>query len=508
MNRHGIPERQPTPLSLKSAANKDPGLFGRMFPGLPALKASDDALLALAKAMKDSGPADNPKVPAGITYLGQFIDHDISLDLTSLAEKINDPDAKENFRSPAVDLDSVYGLGPDGSPHLFERDPVTLKTGAKLLLGTAAKSPKLTGPGDIPDMPDHDLPRNPRTGTAIIPDARNDENLLVAQTHVAIMRFHNKVVDKLKADGVPPGDLFAQARNLVVWHYQWIVLHEFLEALTGEPGIADRILHQGRKFYRFKKWPFIPVEFSVAAYRLGHSMVREVYSHNFIFRPGHPPNTIPPATLKLLFDFTAKSGQIVGSLLPAGVPLPQPVLPSNWVIDWRRFFDFGTPPAPGFQFNFAQPLDPFITAALHTLPGETSNSPGAILPFRNLRRGVMMGLPSGQAIAKAMGLKPLTQAEIGSGPDGAAAVANKLHKATPLWYYILKEAEQRGNREHLGPVGKTIVAEVFVGLVQGSRNSYLSAAQAFKPSLGPVPGTFTMVDLLTFADTVNPIGNG
>jgi hypothetical protein len=307
---------------------------------------------------------------------------------------------------------------------------------------------------------------------------------------------------------VPPGDLFAQARNLVVWHYQWIVLHEFLEALTGEPGIADRILHQGRKFYRFKKWPFIPVEFSVAAYRLGHSMVREVYSHNFIFRPGHPPNTIPPATLKLLFDFTAKSGQIVGSLLPAGVPLPQPVLPSNWVIDWRRFFDFGTPPAPGFQFNFAQPLDPFITAALHTLPGETSNSPGAILPFRNLRRGVMMGLPSGQAIAKAMGLKPLTQAEIGSGPDGAAAVANKLHKATPLWYYILKEAEQRGNREHLGPVGKTIVAEVFVGLVQGSRNSYLSAAQAFKPSLGPVPGTFTMVDLLTFADTVNPIGNG
>jgi hypothetical protein len=488
MSMHGIPSRTITPLSLKSTANQDPGLFGRMFPGLPAHTASDAALEELADAMRDQGPADNPNVPAGFTYLGQFIDHDITLDLTSLGEKISDPDAKVNFRSPALDLDSVYGLGPSGTPHLYQRDPVSLHVGPKLIVGTAAQSPKIVAPGLVPDQLAHDLPRSPLTGMAIIGDPRNDENLLVAQTHVAMMRFHNKVVDKLAAEGVPPNEQFARARNLVTWHYQWIVLHEFLEKLTGEAGITARILHEGRKFYRFKKFPFMPVEFAVAAYRLGHSMVREVYSHNFIFRPGGAA----PATLDLLFR----------------TPLPQPVLPSNWVIDWRRFFDFKTPAGtPNFEFNFAQPLDPFVTAALHTLPGEPT-SPAMKLPFRNLKRGVMMGLPSGQAIARHTGIPALTAAQLSQGPDGAVAKKHGFDKATPLWYYILKEAQQTGNSQHLGKLGATIVAEVFVGLVQGSKASYLSASPAFKPSLGPVAGKFTMVDLLTFADTINPIGNG
>ena len=503
MTMHGIPARVPISDSLKSPANKDPGLFGRMF-ALPKFAPSDDALLELAKAMKDSTFA-NSKTSAGFTYLGQFIDHDITFDLTSLSEMIADPEAKENFRTPALDLDAVYGLGQGGSPHLYERDPVGLHIGPKLLIGTAGESDNLVGTGKIPALPNHDLPRNPRTGMAAIVDPRNDENLIVAQLHLAMMNFHNKVVDKLAADNVPHHEQFDRARRLTVWHYQWIVLHEFLETITGEKGIAARIMHQGRKFYRFRKWPFMPIEFAVAAYRFGHTMIRQRYSHNFVFRPGGAT----PATLKLLFEFTAKSGKIVGDLQPPAQPLPQPTVPSNWVIDWRRFFDFKTPTTtPNFEFNFAQPIDPFLVAELHTLPGEDPAKPEAILPFRNLKRGVNMGLPSGQAVATKMGIPVLAPAKIATGPDGAVAKKHGFDKKTPLWYYILKEAEQLGGGEHLGPVGGTIVAEVLIGLVQGDPTSYLSAKPKFAPSLGAKAGEFNMTDLLTFAGVVNPLGDG
>jgi Animal haem peroxidase len=256
---HGTFARQPTPDSLRSAANHDPGLFGRMFDA-PPLTAGDDALFALAAAMRDSGNAGEPNdkagdstIPAGFTYLGQFIDHDVTLDTTSLSEKIEDPDGVENFRTPALDLDSVYGLGPGGSPHLYERDPGSLKIGPKLLLGTAAASPRGIGPdgnptGFVPGLVDHDLPRNPRTGIAVIGDPRNDDNLVVAQTHVAFMRFHNRVVDLLRGRGVKEAELFASARRMATWHYQWLVLHEFLDTITGQPGIADRIVYQGREY--------------------------------------------------------------------------------------------------------------------------------------------------------------------------------------------------------------------------------------------------------------------
>jgi hypothetical protein len=177
------------------------------------------------------------------------------------------------------------------------------------------------------------------------------------------------------------------------------------------------------------------------------------------------------------------------------------VLPSNWVIDWRRFFDFKTVGAnPNFRLNLAHRIDPFLVPALHQLPG------GGNLAALNLRRGVQKQLPSGQDVAKAMGLTALTPAEISTGPDGAVAKAHGFDRKTPLWYYILKEAEVKAGGQHLGPVGKTIVAEVFVGLVQGSKGSYLQSGP-FKPRFGATPGEFTMVDLLNFAGVVNPIGD-
>jgi hypothetical protein len=491
--------RHPSRAFLDSlSGHDDPGMFGRMFPRLPPLAVDDNALRDLATGMLDANPGDpagdNPKVPAGFTYLGQFVDHDITLDLTSLGDKDADPMATENFRTPALDLDAVYGLGPDGSRHLYARNPPEFDgkgSGPRLLLGQTVPG----GPGNITEVFPNDLPRSPE-GFALTGDHRNDENLVVAQTHVAFLKFHNKVCDMLAAGGTPAEEIFGEARRIVTWHYQWMVLHDFVERIT-EKGIVAKILHQGRQFYRFKKFPYMPVEFSAAAYRFGHSMVRGRYDHNHVFGT---PNQL--ATLKQLFQFTGLSGIIIGELaadFPNEFVLPK--FPSNWIIDWRRYHEVGTPTAE-VPRNASRKIDPFLVKDLHDLPGG-----GGSLPFRNLRRGVMLGLPSGQDVAAAMHVKePLTPDEIASGPDGAAARKHGLHKRTPLWYYILKEAQVRGDGERLGPVGATIVAEVFVGLVHGDHESFLWRAKDWKPTLpAATPGTFTMADMLRFVGDISPI---
>jgi hypothetical protein len=500
---HGTAGRRPTRESLdRHFADEDPGLFGRMFPDLKPLTVDDGPLQELADAMKDTDPGsaagDNAAVPSGFTYLGQFVDHDITLDLTAIGEKEADPTAVENFRTPALDLDSVYGLGPDGSRHLYARNPGDAdgKTpGPTLLVGKTIN----VAAGGVTGDHRNDLARSPE-GFALVGDHRNDENLLVAQTHVALLKFHNKVCDQLATDGRPAGSIFTEARRIVTWHYQWMVLHDFVERIT-EKGIVAKILQHGRRFYRFKKTPFMPVEFSAAAYRLGHSMVREVYSHNRIFTPGG----LAPATLQLLFRFTGLSGGIVGDLAPnpPTAPTPIAVLPSNWIVDWRRFHEVALPNPAGVAFNLSRRIDPFVAPTLHTLPGG-----GGSLPFRNLKRGVMLGLPSGQSVAKAMRIQhALTPEEIATGADGAVAKAHGLHLHTPLWYYILKEAEQRGAGERLGPVGATIVSEVFVGLVHGDPLSYLwQKGKRWTPDLpSKTPGDFTMADLLRFVGDISPI---
>ncbi len=483
--------------ALVPGGAKGHGFFDRMFPDLPPFAADDADLEALAAAMKDPDPGDasldNPHVPAGFTYLGQFIDHDISLDLSPLSAKIEDPTMLQNFRTPGLDLDCLYGAGLGPHRFLYRQDE------PKFLIGTASVSPDAEGV-DIPALP-NDLERS-RHGVAIIGDHRNDENLIVAQTHLAFLKFHNKVVDHLAAQGTPASTLFDDASKLVRWHYQWMVLHDFVERIT-ETGIVARILSEGRKFYRFKSVPFMPIEFAGAAYRFGHSMVREEYSHNRVFRPAPP--RLAPGSLALLFQFSGLSGQINGEL-PGGVP----VLPSNWVIDWRRWYQFNTPPGtPGFEFNRSRTLDPMLTPALHALPGFP---PGreANLAFRNLRRGVILGLPSGQDVAAEMqqeipSLVPLTPAEIATGPDGAVAQQHGFDTATPLWYYLLKEAQVRSNGQRLGPIGARIVAEVFVGLVAGDRDSFLSLP-GWAPTLpAKTAGTFLMTDLLQFVGDISPI---
>lgn len=502
VSSHGYSPREYQP--IPAGTTFEPGRFGRMFPELPALDVSDAALEALGMAMKETAPddpaRDNPEVSAGFTYLGQFVDHDITFDPTTIPEMRVDPQAVFNFRTPKLELDSVYLAGPGVSRYLYAPTPGT-GVRASLRIGqTQATSTQLPPQFQITNPLPNDLPRLAKV--AVIGDPRNDENLAVAQTHLAFLKFHNRIVERL-AGSASEAELFEEARRLATWHYQRIVLTDFLPKLI-RPAVLEDVLANGRQFYDFGSGePFIPVEFSVAAYRLGHSMVRQAYEWNRVFtRPEDGGLVI--ASLDLLFRFS----ELSSSAADADIPVP-----SNWPIDWRRFFDFGHGPG----VNPARRFDPLLIPALHDLrprpvPPENPAADDS-LAVRNLKRGKRMGLPSGQAVACRMKLAPLSPEEIASAdtPDGPVASQHGLHQQTPLWYYILKEAQVQEQGLRLGAVGSRILAEVFVGLLQGDANSFLAQSPTWQASMFKDPArapsdTYTMVDLLEFVDDLNPVG--
>jgi hypothetical protein len=495
--------------SESSSAFKGPGQFGRMFE-LPAFRPPDDALIALGTSMEDinvggggqEDPAgDNPHVPAGFTYLGQFVDHDITFDRTVGFPVIDDPAEIEQARTPKLELDSVYGMGPVRQPDLYE--PGLPPGQARFRIGKTSAEPSANNNmgGMVPVSLPHDLPRAPIQ--AVIADPRNDENLVVAQTHLAFLQFHNKVMDMPPGHGhhhgmpATPGTPFEQARRIVRWHYQWIVLNDWVRRIV-IPEVLDEVLRCGRMFYRFEdtpgRRPYMPLEFSVAAYRLGHSMIRQVYDYNRVF--SHDPNAITPATLQLLFLFT-------GNQRPGQGRAP---IPSNWIIDWRRFFP--VEPNAKVALNQARRLDTRLANPLRNLP-EFANIAGDVpsLAQRNLLRGSRVGLPTGQEVARAMKLRPLSPESLASGAAGGVVRQHGFHENTPLWYYILKEAEVQQEGVRLGEVGSRIVSEVFVGMLQGDKTSFLHAHH-WQPTLPAAkPGTFTMADLLRFVGNINPIGD-
>ncbi|MDQ3777469.1 MAG: heme peroxidase, partial [Actinomycetota bacterium] len=342
----------------------------------------------------------------------------------------------------------------------------------------------------------------PRVGTgnaanrrkALIPDHRNDENLAVGQTHLAFIRFHNRVVDSLPAS-MAPAQRFAEARKIVTKHYQWMIRTDYLPKIC-EPRVVNDVFRNGRKAFEVgaspMSTPTMPIEFSVAAFRLGHSMIRADYSWNVNF---------PEATLGELFDFSSTSGNLGGG----------PRIPSVWIADWRRLYSFGVagrddlkvPPA---QFNRAMRIDTKLVNPLRQLRIDTT-PPRRNLAFRNLTRANMVKLATGQQMAsflrgKGVNARTLTRAEIRDGNDGAAldglttTQRAALLTNTPLWFYILREAEL--NKGKLMRVGARIVAETFHRAIEGSTHSIVRDS-AFRPSLGPNNNTFRMVDLLLFA---------
>lgn len=467
MTRHGqLYQRDMVPPRSKYY---DKGKFGRLFPTLPPFMADTDkareALMALGKpeGIMDPGAADNPEntdIAAGFTFLGQFIDHDLTFDPTSSLERQNDPESIDNFRTPVFELDNIYGSGIAASPYLYDSSPANR---GKFLI-------EKLDPGN-PDSKD-DLPRNSQN-TALIGDPRNDENTIVSQLHVAFLKFHNAVVDKLKADpSIAPGEVFAEAQRLVRWHYQWIVLHEFLPHTVGKEVVKD-ILKNGRKFYDWRNEPFIPVEFAVAAYRFGHSQVRPGYGVNDNFGA-------------VIFDASQDRSNPDPNDLSGGKRAPRRF------VKWSNFFkiDGSTPQS-------SKRIDTTLSGPLFKLPFTGPNLPTnpSSLAQRNLLRHLTFSLPSGQTVARAMRLDPLTKDELAD----VAELGAGLERRTPLWFYILREADKRADGKTLGPVGGRIVAEVFIGLLEGDRMSYLMQEPDWTPTLGSKEGEFGIVDLLKVA---------
>jgi Animal haem peroxidase len=432
------------------------GRFGRMFRNLPIPRPPREALIALGNAMPEenrpAATADNPRIPAAYTYLGQFIDHDITFDPVSKLQRLNDPDALVTFRTPRYDLDSLYGRGPADTPFLYEWLNPTFR-GVKLLAG---RNPQ-RDPVDGEDLDRQDLPRNEQ-GRALIGDPRNDENIIVGQFHLAFIKFHDRVVDRVKEDkGLTGAELFEEARRLVTWHYQWVVVHDFLRRVAGD-AIVNDVLTNGRKFFEWEDQPFMPVEFSGAAYRFGHSMIRPAYDLNEVV------TGVPIFSRK---DRPANREHLGGFRR----------LPSFWTIDWSHFVKIDrTRPQPSRKINIR------LARPLMKLPASVNEgrNPLAVL---NLRRGKALQLPSGQSVAQHMGETPLTAAELEVSRLRGLKAAHRavLEQDTPLWFYVLKEAEVRANAERLGPVGGRIVAEVLIGIIRDDPESYLAVAPGWRP---------------------------
>lgn len=460
---------------------------------LPFNAATQALLGQLGNMMGDPGRESNPNsqdpadagvssVPSGFVYFGQFVDHDITFDVSSTLDAAVDANTINNMRSPSLDLDSLYGRGPGLDAFLYVFPSSGPSTAIKFQLGTNSNvgpgGPSSNGtPGGMFAQTDFDVPRMANTNTAVIGDPRNDENLIIVQFHQAMLRFHNAVVDLLLAASFA-GDIFGEAKRIVTHHYQWAVIHDYLKRICGAVTIDDAMANVTTPVGS----PFrMPVEFAVAAYRFGHSMIRDNYWVNFNF---------PTASLGQVFEFNRN-----------------PRLPvfSNWVVDFNAFFETGVPVPVS---NKARRIDSVMATGLEALPGLTGMM--AILATRNLRRGVALGLPSGQGMAGAFGVVPMTAAQLTSGlPAAEVNVLNSssgvLLNKTPLWYYVLREAAVVGGGNQLGPVGGRIVAETFIRILKRDASSYLNAPGGFSPMLpSAAAGDFTVADLVRFAGVTQP----
>ena len=422
--------------------------YGRMFPALLPLDTESTLLMRAgsnggicdAAAVLDrlTAGGDDATEAAGWPFFGQLIAHDITADRSPITGGV-DPEALRNARAPKLDLEMIYSDGPIGSPFLFDvGDP------AKLLLAEDG----------------HDVPRN-QQGVALIGDPRNDVHLFALTLHVALLHAHNRVVDLLRADGVPESEVFDHARTTLTWHYQWVAVHDFLPRLVGTDLVHDVLTDGGRWFAPPPLQAYIPLEFADAAFRYGHGQIR----HTYRVVEGGP--AVP------LFPDLVGFGP----------------LPADRRLDLTQVFD-----VPGHQpAQRAKRLDGRLAASLIGLPqqvtGAVDTAAYRSLAVRDLLRGETTRLPSGEAVAELLGAEPLTTDEL----------EHSWSHGTPLWFYVLKEAEYRGGGDRLGPVGGRIVAEVLIGLLRADPTSYLSLATDWRPTLPSAAPDFGLADLIGLA---------
>ncbi len=424
-----------SPARAKVAANVaidaplGPTSYGRMFPELPSFQADEQFLHALGRAggICDCGdsndtPDSQGDAAAGWPIFGQFVAHDITADRSILRSHAHTAELR-NARSPQLNLECLYGDGPTGHPFLYQRDDA-----AKFLLGFDGA----------------DVQRN-ADGIAIIGDPRNDSHMLISQLHLAMLKAHNAFVDEARRNGTPSDAVFEAAARQLRWHHQRIILNEFLPALVG-PTPADQVLQEGPRWFRPGRDVYIPLEFADAAYRYGHSQIRHRYRLNL--------QTDPVPLFPDLLGFRPVSRE--------------------HAIDWALFFD-----APGAKTaQRCKKIDGKLVRALIQLPvavtGECEIEDYHSLAVRDLQRGQGVGLPSGESVARHMGIAPLTAEQVGIAGTG-------WRGETPLWYYILREADACAGGNRLGPVGGRIVAEVLVGLIDADATSFRHNSQGWKP---------------------------
>jgi hypothetical protein len=518
--------------------------FGRLFPSLPPFAQATDTVRSalLEVGMPDgimdagddlgAGPKalivdptvngnptpsnsygsnpDNPTMTAGSTFVGQFIDHDITFDQTSQLGVPQNPLRSPNTRTPALDLDSVFGGGPGLRPDLYVSNPDG-SVGPRLKIGTGGAHE------DVSRVSNGD-----GTYTAVLGDPRNDENVMIAGLHCAHILFYNRVLDELESfslrvfPSARRADLsnryvaFLVAREVTLWHYQWLLVNEHLPQIVGQ-AMVDDVLAHGNRIYRPPRGDaFMPIEFGAASYRFGHSMVRPSYRANFTSGTGDSTSPTADPFFALVFDQTEPDFSDPVSYdrddLLGGFPAPRRY------IGWQTFFDLGDG-----QVKNNKKIDTTISSVLFTLPvpaiaPHTQTAP-VVLPQRNLLRQLTWGLPSGQQIAKAMGVAALGPGEL----SDIAGVYAPFGTSTPLWYYILAEAKTTTDGLNLGPVGGRIVAETLVGLLRADPTSYLSAFPRFRPFLGtdlvlgPTPDTniagnrtYTRAHFLYYAGVLTP----
>jgi hypothetical protein len=455
-------------------------IYDHLFPALPAMPDPGmDVLQQIAAGMIDpenssagggwpaTSTGDNTAIPAGMTYLGQFIDHDLTFDPVSTLTG-TEPGGLTDLRTARFDLDSLYGRGMDDEPYLYDQT-----SPGKLLLEPF--------PGESNAF---DLPRNMQQ-RALIGDPRNDVHVIISQLHVLFARFHNARVAVHTATGMSGRDAFAAAQRDVVWHYQWLITHDYLDHIVG-PELRARVLvdavpapagqqgtpahtelaHYQQRNPANEAW--IPYEFSVAAFRFGHSQIRPSYRLN---------QTLGPLPI---FD---PSGNDLHGFRQR---------PGGWTIDWRLFYPIDPTVVP----QASRLIDTRLAPSLNTLPPTVVTDNGPVtLTQRNLMRGIALKLPSGQAVAQHLGVTPYLGTL--TDPTGASLT---IPDPSPLWFYCLAEAQMNGGIR-LGPVGGTIVAEVLVGILAADPDSWINQDPLWRPTLGATPGAFTMTDLIQVAST-------
>lgn len=398
--------------------------------------------------------------PAAYTYFGQLIAHDLTLDQTPLpratgfasipAETVNAADARLN-------LNHLYGFGPGSAQHgsLYAED------GASFRIATVQKDSRCA----------FDFPMG-EYGPESAED-RNLENVILRQICAMFLKLHNCAVEELSS-AMDPIERFNRARNRVCWQYQWLVREDFLEKTIDEV-IRRKIIRRGQHCIDWQSKGFaIPVEFSQAVFRFGHSLVRDEY-----FLSQYEQN-VP---LEHIFDGRRRFKSLDPKL----------------AIDWERFLPVKTSnnkpvPAMAIDTTIVTPLFHLPSDKVHHLTDFEAPPLPPQLPVRTLLRGASTRLVNGERLAQELELPTLQEKKLSGGEVSWRKLDElNLTNRTPLWYYILLEAELEQRGERLGPVGSQLVAEVIDGSLKTDLNSYLSCFSSnWKPPAwstrsGPVP---------------------